>query len=250
METLSLRPLTLGEIVRETFRFYGNTAATVVSLALIAHLPLLLLTGMVSGEAPPDPLPALALLALILVLTGAVVNAIYLALLAAAAGRMEGVLRCLRGAMGRTMGAVLLGYMLTNLVTHAGLLLFIVPGLLAGGLLAATVPAVVVEKKGAFAGIARSVTLLRQDWLKGIGVFAFGTFFSELLPLQVLLAMQMWVGRGPFSPVLAALLAAITMPIALTANLLLYLSLRAGERAGATAEALRAELLQALPKEE
>jgi hypothetical protein len=245
-----MRPLTTGEIVRETFRFYGTTLATVVSLALIAHLPLLFLTGIASGGAPPDPLPAMALLALTLLLIGIVVNAIYLALLAAAAGRTEGVVRCLRWSMGRPTGTVLLGYMVTNLVTHLGLLLFIVPGLLAGGLLAVTVPAVVIEKKGLFAAIARSVALLRQDWLKGIGVFAFGMFFSELLPFQLLLAMQMWVGRGPFSPVLTALLAAITMPLALTANLLLYLSQRAGERAGSTAEALRAELLQALPKEE
>jgi hypothetical protein len=250
MERLELRPLVLGEIIRQSFRLYGEMLSTVVILALIAHLPLLLLSGMIAEETPPDPYLALGLLVVILLVTGVVVNAIYLALVSCIAGRTATLAQALRWSLRRPAVAVMLGYMLTNFVSHIGLLLLILPGLIAGGLLAVTVPAIVVERKGAIAGMGRSMALLRQNWAKGIGVFAFGTVVSELLPLQVLLGMQLWVGRSPFSPLLAALLAAITMPLALTANLLLYLSLRAEEQKPAAPEALRSELLKLLPAQE
>lgn len=247
MERPDFRALTLGEIIRRTFRLYGETLSTVVILALIAHLPLIPLSGMISEETLPDPFAALALLVVILVVTGVVVHAVYLALVSSMMGRPLGIGPALRWSLQRSSVAVMLGYMLTNLVSHVGLLLFIFPGLIAGGLLSISLPAIVIERKGVFAGMARSLRLLRQDWAKGIGVFAFGTVVSELIPLQVLIALQLWAGRSPFSPVLAALLAAITLPLALTANLVLYLSLRAGETERGAPDSLRTELERLLP---
>jgi hypothetical protein len=250
MEKLELRTLTFGEIIRQTFRLYGDVLSTVVILAIVAHVPLLFLTGMMTESTPPDTFAALGLLIVILVLTGIVVNAMTMAFIASTLDRPAGVGQCLRWSMHRSVAAVLLGYMLTNFVSHVGLLVFILPGLLVGGLFAVTVPVIVIEKKDAFAGMGRSIALLRQDWMKGIGVFAFGTFVSELLPLQVLLGLQLWVGQGPFSPVLAAVLASITMPLAMASNLLLYYSLRAMELQEGAANTLRVDLVKLLPTEE
>jgi len=249
MERLSFHPLPLGDLIRRTFRLYGDALATVVLLALIAHLPLLLLGTMMNEDQPPDPLPALGLLVLILVVTGVVVNAIYLALVSHLVGRPAGVVQALRWSMRRSSGSVMLAYMISNLLSHAGLILFIVPGMIVGGLMAACVPATVAERQGGFAGIRRSVALLRRELMRGVGVFAFGTVVSELLPLQLLVAMQLLVGRSPYSPLLAALLAAITMPVALAANLLLYLSFRSAELGDSGADGLRAELQRLLPEE-
>jgi hypothetical protein len=48
------------------------------------------------------------------------------------------------------------------------------------------------------------------------------------------------VGPGPFSPLLGALIGAITLPLAYSANVVLYLSARSGE--GYTQEMLATEL--------
>jgi len=250
MDKLDFRPLAFGEIIRQTFRLYGEMLSTVVILALIAHIPLIFLTGIMTEGAQPDPVAALGLLVVILVLTGIIVNAMCMAFIASTLNRPAGIGPCLKWSMRRSVAAVMLGYMLTNFVSHVGLLVFIVPGLLAGGLFAVTVPVIIIEKKGAFAGMGRSISLLRQDWMKGIGVFAFGTFISELLPLQVLLGLQLWVGQGPFSPVLAALLAGITMPLAMASNLVLYFSLRAAEQQQGAPNTLRMDLIKLLPVEE
>lgn len=255
MESPLLRPLTMSEIIRETFRLYGETLSTTVSLALIAHAPLLLLTNMVAesaknpGGAPDNPVLALLLLGLVLVLTGVVVHAMYLALISAAVGRPAGIAQCLGQSRNRTVVAVMFGYMLTNALSHVGLFILVVPGLVLGGMFAATVPVIMIERLGVFAAMGRAVRLLQQNWMKGIGVFAFATFISELLPLQFLWALQALVGYGPFSPVLAALLAAITMPLAIAAHLLLYFSLRADPLNDGSGTALRVDLQKLIPVE-
>jgi hypothetical protein len=242
METFAFRPLATGEIVRLAFRLYGETLATSVSLALTAHLPLLLLSGMLAEGRPANPLPMLAVLAVALVMSAIVMTAITMAQLATLVGQPVGAWLALALAFRRSVPAVLLGYLLTNFVSHLGLLLLVIPGLAAGGLLAIAVPAIIVERKGAFAGMGRSVSMLGKDWLAGVAIFAFGVLMSEILPLLIITGLNLLAGEGPFSPLLAALLGSVAMPFALAANLLLYLSARARESGEASREALRAEI--------
>ncbi|MEE8555457.1 MAG: hypothetical protein V3T00_06325, partial [bacterium] len=67
-------------------------------------------------------------------------------------------------------------------------------------------------------------------------VFAFVIVVSGLLPLL----FHLIVGPGPYSPLLSAIAGAVTLPLAYTASVVLYLSLRSLE--GYTPEQLEAEL--------
>lgn len=241
-------PLSPAEIIRGAFRLYGHVLAASAVIALVAHLPMLLLADLITGSAPPEALPSLGVLLLALALTAVAVGAISGAMLAALVGRAVGAGRAVGWALRRGPVSVLVVYLLTSVVAHLGLLLFVLPGLVLGGLFATAVPVVLVEGLRPIPALARAWTLARREPLKAIGVFAFALFFSELLPLQLMLGLMALAGPSPYSPLLGYLLSAVSLPLALAANLLLYVSLRAGEAAGEPA-ALRAAIKGLLPEE-
>ena len=227
MEKFEFRPRTSAEIIQDSFRLCGDTLATSVSLALVAHLPLLLISGMLAEGRQANPVPLLFSLGIAIVLTGIVLTAITVVQAAALTGASIGAWHGLALAFRRPIRSVVLAYMLSNLVSHLGLLLLVVPGLAAGGLLAAAIPAIIVEGKDTFSGMKRSAGLLSNYWLTGVNTFIFGVLMWEVLPLLAVTGLHVIAGEGPFSPLLAALLGSITMPFALAANLLLYFSARA-----------------------
>jgi hypothetical protein len=185
----------------------------------------------------------MGVLAVVLLCTGLAVSAITRVLLATAAGQPLGLVSLLRLTPRRSLVSLTLTYALTGFLAHAGLLLLVLPGLVLGGLFAASLPAVLVEKRAAFPAMGRSTRLMRQDLLRAMAVYSLGLLVSEFAPVGVVLVLQMAAGESPFSPLLAILLNGLTLPAALALGVTLYLAARVQQ--GTAPEALRAEVAQA-----
>ena len=243
MDAPVLRVMTLLEIVAGAFRLYGDTVVPAVPIALAANLPLLLVSGMSLDPGVGSPLELTATLVLILLCTGLAVSAVTRALLGAAAGRPVPWPGLLRRTLARSLASVILTYALTSFIANAGLLMLVLPGLALGGLFAAALPAVLVERRASFSALGRSIALMRQDLLKAMAAFSFAVLVSEVLPVGLVLALQVAAGPSPFSPLLAVLMNGVTLPLALAVNVVLYVSARVEQ--GTAPAALQAELAHA-----
>ena len=228
MNEIPLRELTAQEVVAASFRLYRDHFASLVGMALVPYLGLLLLDLAISA-AGIDPQVALG----IVLAATTVVNALVLAAMTYAIGRavlgeMPGPLEAYRGGFGRGLFAIVAAYLVIWALVTLGFLLFMLPGLVIGGLLLPTVPAIVLEKLPPAQALARAYRMMRPMALKATGIFSFVVLISGVLPLL----FHMIVGFGPFSPLLGAILGAVTLPLAYCANVVLYLSARSGEGYG------------------
>ncbi|MDH4224511.1 MAG: hypothetical protein OEW12_02565, partial [Deltaproteobacteria bacterium] len=109
----------------------------------------------------------------------------------------------------------------------SGLLMavFMVPGLMVGGMLTPAVPIAALEQISPMAAIQRSLRLMRPRLPLGMAVFGFFVAVGAIIPLGVISL----AGVGPYTPLLGVILQAVTMPLAFGANLYLYYRLRANE---------------------
>jgi hypothetical protein len=252
MQAPSLRDASLAALVRMAIGLYGATVVPAVPLALALNLPLLLLGALPLEPDAGSPAGLAAALLLVLVCSGFAVSAVTRVLLGAAAGTPVPLGSLLRVTLRRSLVTVTLTFAVTSLLSNVGLLGFlfnlgllvlVLPGLILGGLFAAAVPAVLVERRSSLSAMGRSARLMRQDLLKAMAAFAFGVLASELLPLGLLLALQSVAGPSPFSPLLAVMINGLTLPLALAVGVTLYCAARAAD--GTAPDALRAELMRA-----
>ena len=109
----------------------------------------------------------------------------------------------------------------------SGLLMavFMVPGLMVGGMLTPAVPIAALEQISPMAAIQRSLRLMRPRLPLGMAVFGFFVAVGAIIPLGVISV----AGVGPYTPLLGVILQAVTMPLAFGANLYLYYRLRVHE---------------------
>lgn len=236
--------MTFSEIVGTALRLYGATVVPAVPIALAANLPLLALSQatLEPGVTPPEQL-ALALAAIV-VSTGIAVSAITRVLIGAAAEKPIALGVLFRLTFRHGLASVILAYAVTSFLANVGLLAFVLPGLLTGGLFAATLPAVLVEGRSTIPAMGRSAGLLRQDLIKAMAAFSFAVLVAELLPVGLMLTLQGAVGSSPFSPLLAVAVNGLTLPIALAVHVALYCAARVSQ--GTPAGVLRTELERAI----
>lgn len=119
--------------------------------------------------------------------------------------------------------------LLYGVIVGFGMVLFVLPGLLAGGMLAPALPLVIIERKGPIAAIKASFKLMETQLLHGILVFMYFTVISGFIPYF----FHQLVGIGPFTPLLNILLGAITLPLGFMAYLVMYFSRRSATPEGA-----------------
>jgi len=243
MDAPGLREMTLPQVVAAAFRLYGDTVIPAVPIALAANLPLLLVSGLPLEPGAANPAELTGTLALILLCTGLAVSAVTRVLLGAAAGRPVAWTALPRLTLARSLVSVILTYALTSFMANAGLLMLVLPGLALGGLFAATLPAVLVERRASLPALGRSIALMRQDLLKAMAAFSFGMLVSEALPVGLMLGLQVTAGPSPFSPLLAVVMNGVTLPLSLAVNVALYASARIEQ--GTTPAVLQAELERA-----
>jgi hypothetical protein len=161
------------------------------------------------------------------VLAGAVTRAA----VAAVAGEDLGVGRSYRSAAGRVW-PLLLVIVLTWLLTMLGLLLFVVPGVVVGVLLAVSVPAQVVEGTGVRRALTRSWNLVGGHWWHTFGTILL-TWLLLGLAVSLVDGAAEGLGLGWLAETIAQALS-ITMatPFAALVAVLLYLDLRARRASG------------------
>ncbi len=231
-----LREMNTGEVIREAFRLYRQHFAALVLIALVPHVALLALDTVLGGAEIDRGLGLGLLLAVTVVLNALVLAAMTHALGGAVVGRMPGLVEAYRGGFGHRVLSIVAAYLVIWMLVTLGFLAFILPGLVIGGLFVPAIPIIVLEKRNPLQALGRSYRMMRPVLAKGTAVFAFVIVVSGLLPLL----FHLIVGPGPYSPLLSAIAGAVTLPLAYTASVVLYLSLRSLE--GYTPEQLEAEL--------
>lgn len=234
-----LRPMAVGEIIANALRLYRDHFRLLVMVALFPHLALLAVESLVMLQGPPSSAAFLLVMGVTVVMNGIALAAITVAIGRCVLGEEPTLVEIYRQAFSRTLPAVVVAYVVTALLVSVGLMFLVAPGVLVGALFAPLVPIIVVERRSTAQGLSRSVQLMREQLLKGIVVFTYFVAVAGFLPLLLLLA-QGSAAMGPLSPLLSAIVGAVTLPLGFTANVMLYFSLRATD-AEATA-ALEAEL--------
>ena len=223
-----LQPMTAGEIILNALRVYRDHLRLLVLVALYPHLVLLALELLIAPPGAPTPEAFLVLMFVTVIMNGIALAALTLAIGRSTQGDEPSVLEVYGETLRSGLFAVVVAYLISAVLISAGLMALIVPGVVLGALFAPAVPIIVLERRGVLEGLSRSVSLMKEHWLKGTVVFSFFILVAGFLPLLLLL-VQGSAAMGPFSPLLSALIGSITLPLGYAANVLLYFSLRAAD---------------------
>jgi hypothetical protein len=235
------RPMRPTEILGTAFGLYRRHWRTLLAIVAIA-VPLAVSIPSTTGRSAPGgeyqvvvhhrvvatggSWAATAIVVLAMLVGALGLAAVTRAAVAAVAGEDLGVGRSYRTAAGRVW-PLLLVIVLTWLLTMVGLLLFVVPGVVVGVLLAVSVPVQVIEGTGAWRALSRSWNLVGGHW--------WHTFVTILLTWLLLgLAVGLvdvaaeGLGLGWLAETIAqALSITLAAPFAALVAVLLYLDLRA-----------------------
>ncbi|MCH9046893.1 MAG: hypothetical protein IIA40_12410 [SAR324 cluster bacterium] len=191
-----LRPMKATEIIGNAFRVYREHFALLVMVALVPHLVLLALDTVLLLPGPPAPGVMMILGLATLVTNGIALAAIAVAICRSIVGQELGFARTyaftFRENVLGVVVAVLTPTLLISALAVPALLtgampvllpLLVLVALAVGALLAPTIPIIIVEHKGAFEAMARSIVMMRRELLKGVAVFSFFIAITGLLPL-------------------------------------------------------------------
>ena len=177
------------------------------------------------GSWPDTAVVVLAMLAGVLGLA-VVAGAVTRAAVAAVAGEDLGVRRSYRFAVGRVW-PLFLALALTWLLTMLGFVLFVVPGVVVGVLLAVSIPALVVEGTRVRDALVRSWNLVGGHWWHSFGALLL-TWLLLGLTVSLLDNAVGGLGYGWLAETVAqALSITLVTPVAVLVAVLLYLDLRA-----------------------
>ena len=223
-----LQPMAPGEIIANALRLYRDHFRLLVLVALGPHMALLGMELLIAPPGAPAPEAFLVLMFVTVIMNGIALAALTLAIGHASMGEEPPVMEIYGETLRAGLLAVVVAYLISAVLISAGLMVLIVPGIVLGALFAPAVPIIVLERRGVVDGLSRSVSLMRQNWLKGAVVFSFFILVAGFLPLFLLL-IQGSMAMGPFTPLLSALIGSITLPLGFAANVLLYFSLRADD---------------------
>jgi len=156
-------------------------------------------------------------------------GAVTRAAVAAVDGQDLGVGRSYRFGIGR-MWPLVQVIVLTWLLTMLGLVLFVVPGVVIGVLLAVSVPTLVVEGGRAWEAITRSWSLVGGHWWRTFGTILL-TWLLLGLAVNLITNAAGGLGHGWLEETVAQALAiTLATPFAALVGVLLYFDLRAREQ--------------------
>jgi hypothetical protein len=242
---VALRPMRPTEILGTAFGLYRRHWRTLLAIVAIAAPLAVSIPSTTSRSAPGGEYQVVVHhrvvaaggswadtgIVVLAMLVGAlglavVAGAVTRAAVAAVAGEDLGVGRSYRSAAGR-MWPLLLVIVLTWLLTMLGLLLFVVPGVVVGVLLAVSVPAQVVEDTGVRRALSRSWNLVGGHWWHTFGTILL-TWLLLGLAVSLVDGAAEGLGIGWLAETIAqALSITLATPFAALVAVLLYLDLRA-----------------------
>jgi hypothetical protein len=213
--TTALRPLSTGELLDRTFSLYRSHFGLFVGIFAIPHLVVLGYQLLQLAATRPDihfpnmiasMLWGVGALFLTLIMASAsqataviAVSELHLNRPATMSDSFNKVKRHLWGVIGISI--------LVGLGVGAGLVALIVPGILLAIIWCLSVPAKVLENKGVFDSMSRSVDLTKGDWARifvvGLLVFVLSWGVRLLFQVPIIWATAISARGGMRSPVLA-----------------------------------------------
>jgi len=257
-----IAPRSLGEILGDAFRLYGQHWQTFITIAAVVVVPAAFIeaflrhtisksvtsvvhinqaTGTVTYAASTGnfyraSLGGLILLFLSFFVFGLLTGAITRAVLSETAGLPVDLGDSYTFALSR-VGAIIWVSILVGLTIVVGFILLVIPGIWFLGMLFASVIVLVAENLRGTGAMSRSWNLVKGHWWH-----TFGTLFVAFLLVGVVNGIL----QAPFRQWVAAAIASaiaqmITLPFTTTVGVLLYIDLRARKEALST-ERLRADL--------
>ena len=119
--------------------------------------------------------------------------------------------------------------LLTSLLVYFGLVFLIVPGVLLAIMLTLTVPVLVVENKGVFESMKRSIRLVANMWGKTFGLLFAVYIIVVVVAVPVSFVVGMFVS-SVFVPIITSMVVALVQPIIPIAVTLWYFSMIAREQ--------------------
>lgn len=220
MSLAAHRPRSVGEIVDATFNFYRANAATIVTLAMIFTAPPAIVKAIL-----PESVGRLVELAgnfLIPIAQGAIA-----AMVAAAVERDERLdVGAALGSVGGLTGSLIAVQVAAGLMTFIGLILLVVPGVIAIIWTAVCIPVVMIEQTGYSRAIDRSRALAKGRWMHVLGTLLLSWVLAILILFGAGLVAGVVSSNETMVNLVADLLFGVVFPIPAIAMTFLYYDLR------------------------
>ena len=254
MSLSALRPLSFGETLDGAFALYRRHFATFVATGLLAFTPLFLLSAAIAAGFVSPELETL-LNRILSTLSGILAfGALTAQASAAYLGQEVSVAAGFRAA-GRRFRPVWASLVLQGLAIGLGLLLLVVPGVIAFIILFAMIPVVVLEGKNSSEAQGRSRELAKGGWRRVLGVMLTFTLITwvPVLGCAYLVGIAAVVAGtsttatavGGVAALIGFLVRAVAIPVQIIGTVILYYDRRVrtealdlevpGETAGALA---------------
>lgn len=228
-----LREHSTGSILGSTFEIYGKHFLKVFMIYFVPTFPAMVFQREALG-AGSVALAVVAFVFLILV-AGLAYAATTIALSDICLGNKPSFVRAYAKVLGPLVGKLLLTNLLTSLLLLVGAFLLILPALLFGVWFMFASPVVVLEGKWGGAALKRSLALGKGFFLRNLAVVIVLMLVSYLagglVGLLFGLLVPESVGSFWFRTVIAALQAAVALPISTISFVLMYYDMRVRKEA-------------------
>lgn len=234
--TPQLRPLGVGEILDAGFRLVRRRFGTLVVCTLVVATPLTVISTLLQLSTDPESFDfssdgttadaegsaiAASLISNVIqyVMIVLIVAACFRAVSAAYLGQEVRARESLRFAVTR-MIPLLVALLLVTLALIPAFLLLLVPGIWLGVRLSMTFPAIVFERLGPLAGMARSFRLVKGHWWRTFGVFLVAVLLMFVLSFA--LGAVLGIVTGVVAPGSEALAAVVMAVVTILVSAALY----------------------------
>lgn len=126
--------------------------------------------------------------------------------------------------------SLLIAQLITGILTAIGVLLFFIPGIIIGIMFSLTIPAIIVEEKGAFESLGRSRRLVRNRWLKTfVLLLIIGLIAGVVTIIANLLATPLNITYPNTNLIITSIATSFVAPISSIAVTYLYYAMAARE---------------------
>jgi len=219
-----------GQIIGDSLRLYLNNLPVIFAVYVLPLLPFIFIEAVALSEGDAQTnLIASLIDAIISIFT---LGAVTIAVSDICLGNKASLVRSY-AALFRVFWAYLGVYLLYLLATFLGLVLLIVPGIVAMLLLVFCLPAAVVERRGPIEAFKRSIELGKGYYWRNFGVLLLAVLVAMVAMVVVVLVMVFFsvlFNAGPESFALnffTGFLTALAVPLFQVPAILLYYDMRA-----------------------
>ena len=145
-------------------------------------------------------------------------------------GRRPNLTASLRVVVSKIFSLLSAGFIIGALVI-LGLVLFIVPGIIAAVSFSLTIQVIIIERSGVFESLRRSRKLVSREWWQAFSVLAFTFLLTAIAGVigDIVLSLPLIVGDR-FELLIASIIVSAAKPLQPVALTYLYYSLSAGQK--------------------